>query len=144
MNFAVLEIARWRAARDAPTAPCLPDDPLELRSCGVFAVEVFSRSHCEVPIVSSRLQNAVMPKTAATTKKRVESYVHSFGDVVLSTDGVVLLCKVCERELIAKEKLQVVRHLKVQKRHQSSRVDPRASFRWLHSRKQRVNSRNSA
>ena len=53
-----------------------------------------------------------MSKIAANQQKKLKAYVFfSFGDAVLSTDGEVLLCKVCEREVIAEKKSQLVQHL---------------------------------
>ncbi|XP_018497322.1 uncharacterized protein LOC108865122 [Galendromus occidentalis] len=53
-----------------------------------------------------------MPKVAASRKSKLESYVKEFGNDILSTDGMVLLCKICEKEVCVDKKFQVVQHVK--------------------------------
>ncbi|XP_028967556.1 uncharacterized protein LOC114828271 [Galendromus occidentalis] len=52
-----------------------------------------------------------MPKVSASKRSKLGSYEEQFGAEVLSTDGSVLLCKVCEKEMNAENKLLVTQHL---------------------------------
>ena len=51
-----------------------------------------------------------MPKDALPTKERLESYVNFFGPDVLSTDGTVLWCKPCDKEISRDKEFAVAQH----------------------------------
>ncbi|XP_003740992.2 uncharacterized protein LOC100904551 [Galendromus occidentalis] len=50
-------------------------------------------------------------KFRASRHTKLESYVKDFGSDIISTDGVVLLCRVCEKEIRVDKKFQVTQHL---------------------------------
>ncbi|XP_003738973.1 uncharacterized protein LOC100902673 [Galendromus occidentalis] len=52
-----------------------------------------------------------MPKVMVCTRAKLESYVKILGDGNLSTDGHVILCKICERQVTADRKSQITQHL---------------------------------
>ena len=53
-----------------------------------------------------------MPKISASSRSKLKEYVTLFGSEIFSTDGKVLLCKICEREVKADKKFLVVQHVK--------------------------------
>ena len=52
-----------------------------------------------------------MPRIAVPTSCKLESYVKKFGSGVFSSDGRVLLCRICEKEVKGSRKSQVTQHL---------------------------------
>ena len=52
-----------------------------------------------------------MPKVKSTKSERLEAYVKSFGSEIFSTDGKVLLCRICERPVSAEKKFLVSQHV---------------------------------
>ena len=52
-----------------------------------------------------------MPKVSASSGSKLKEYVTLFGSEIFSTDGKVLLCKICEREVKADKKFLVVQHV---------------------------------
>lgn len=53
-----------------------------------------------------------MGKVKATTGAKCRQYVSEFGDEVFSTDGKVILCKLCNKAIICERRSQVLQHLK--------------------------------
>ena len=51
-----------------------------------------------------------MPKIRASSRSKLDSYVKLFGPETSSTDGRVLLCRICERQVVAERKSQVTQH----------------------------------
>ncbi|XP_018497475.1 uncharacterized protein LOC100908769, partial [Galendromus occidentalis] len=60
-----------------------------------------------------------MPREKPSTRSRLGTYVKLFGEEILSSDGQVLFCKVCEREVSADKKFLVMQHVNGV-RHKSS------------------------
>ena len=52
-----------------------------------------------------------MPKIPTSTRTKLENYVKLFGRDTFSTDGKVLLCKICEKDVKCSQKSQVTQHL---------------------------------
>lgn len=52
-----------------------------------------------------------MPRRKESVTSKLQSYVKLCGSDIFSTDGSVLLCKICEREVVADRKSQVTQHL---------------------------------
>ena len=52
-----------------------------------------------------------MPKRVAPCRTKLESWIRIHGRDVLSTDGRVLFCKVCEKEIAADRKFLVDQHV---------------------------------
>ncbi|XP_003746085.1 uncharacterized protein LOC100908137 [Galendromus occidentalis] len=71
-----------------------------------------------------------MPKVAVPRNSKPESYVRFYGSEELSTDGRVLFCKICVREVRATRKFSVSQHV--------SRIKHKAS---LHKKKASSSSR---
>lgn len=52
-----------------------------------------------------------MPKVKATTSSRLRTFINIFGSEVFSTDGEVLHCKVCDKNVVACKRSQVDQHV---------------------------------
>lgn len=53
-----------------------------------------------------------MPPSKVSTRTRLLGFVKYFGSEVLSIDGAVLHCKVCEKMMVADRKSQVEQHIR--------------------------------
>jgi len=52
-----------------------------------------------------------MGKVKQSTSARLRYYVSEFGSEILSTDGLVLFCKVCELKINFEKKFNVSQHI---------------------------------
>jgi hypothetical protein len=52
-----------------------------------------------------------MPKVASSLREKMHSYVKEFGADVLSSDGSVLICKICAKPISAEKKFAVTQHI---------------------------------
>jgi hypothetical protein len=73
------------------------------RACKCDSVQLF--------VLVSADRSPKMPKTSVPTRVKLTTFVKSFGPNVLSTDGAVLFCKVCDKNISADKKFLVTQHL---------------------------------
>lgn len=52
-----------------------------------------------------------MPKVKTSKSNRLTKYVNEFGKEILSTDGEILFCKICEIKVASEKKFTVVQHI---------------------------------
>lgn len=52
-----------------------------------------------------------MPKIKSSTSSRLRDYVNEFGKDVFTTDGTILLCKICNIKVAAEKKFSIQQHI---------------------------------
>lgn len=62
-----------------------------------------------------------MGKVKKSTSARLRNYVSEFGSKILSTDGFVLFCKVCELRINFEKKFNISQHIQTEKHIQSAK-----------------------
>lgn len=56
-----------------------------------------------------------MPKIKESTSSRLSGYVKEFGRDVFTTDGTILLCKICNIKVAAEKKFSIQQHISREK-----------------------------
>jgi len=55
-----------------------------------------------------------MPKMKSETHNKLRKYIKEFGNNIFQTDGKVLICKVCNKDVVFERKSQVQQHIKTE------------------------------
>ncbi|PSN54448.1 hypothetical protein C0J52_06675 [Blattella germanica] len=61
------------------------------------------------------VQSNNMPKLSVPLRSKLQNYVNTYGSDVFSTDGVVLVCKICEQSVNYEKKYFISQHINTTK-----------------------------